>query len=54
MLRFRRRNRAMKSLLMAGEWVCGILVDLLTIPMLFLGLFTGVRGSVRYLKMKFM
>jgi hypothetical protein len=44
----------MKSLLTAGEWVCGILVDLLTIPMLFLGLFIGVRGSVRYLKMKFM
>jgi len=42
----------MKSLWMAGEWVCGVLVDLFTIPMLLLGLFTGLRGSVRYFKMK--
>ena len=44
----------MKSLLIAGEWVCGILIDMLTIPMLLLGLLTGVRGSVRYFKMKVM
>ena len=44
----------MKSLLMAGEWGCGVLVDLLTIPMILLGFIVGLRGSVRYFKMNFM
>ena len=44
----------MKTLATFGEWTCGILMDLLTIPILILGLLLGIRGSIRYIKMKFM
>jgi hypothetical protein len=44
----------MNALLGAAEWVCGILIGLFTIPMMFIGLFVGMRGLVRYLKIKFM
>jgi hypothetical protein len=44
----------MNALLGVGEGICGILISLFTIPMLFVGLFTGMRGMVRYLKIKSM
>ena len=44
----------MKSLLLAAEMALGVLVDVLTIPMLLLGLFTGLRGSMRYFRIKSM
>jgi len=40
--------------MLVGEWICAVLIDLLTIPMLVIGFFVGIRGSVRYLRMKFM
>jgi len=44
----------MNALLLTGEWALGILIGLLTIPMMFIGLFAGMRGLVRYFKIKFM
>ena len=44
----------MKVLMRVGEWICGVLIDLLTIPMLVIGFFAGLGGTFRYLRMKFM
>jgi hypothetical protein len=42
----------MNRLLGVAEGVAGLVIDVLTIPLLLLGLLIGVRGSVRYFKMK--
>lgn len=35
-----------------GEWICAFLLNLLSIPMIVLGLFTGMRGGARYFNIK--
>lgn len=37
-----------------GEWLTGMLLNLLTIPAHLLGLITGLRGGIRYFKIKAM
>jgi hypothetical protein len=44
----------MKLIMAMGEWLTGILLDVLTIPAVLLGLITGLRGGVRYFKIKSM
>ena len=44
----------MNVMMRVGEWICGILIDLLTIPMLVIGFFGGIPGTFRYLRMKFL
>jgi hypothetical protein len=44
----------MKFIMGIGEWLTGILLDVLTIPAHLLGLITGLRGGVRYFKIKSM
>lgn len=42
----------MKSFAYAAEIAAAILIGLLTIPMLLLGTLIGIRGSIRYLRIK--
>ena len=44
----------MNILLGIGEWICGAVLNLLSIPMIALGLFTGMRGGARYFNIKAM
>jgi hypothetical protein len=37
-----------------GEWVTGLLLNLLTVPAHLLGMLTGLRGGMRYFKIKSM
>ena len=42
----------MNILLGIGEWISGVFLNLLSIPMMVLGLFTGMRGGARYFNIK--
>jgi len=44
----------MNRFLGIAEGLAALVIDVLTIPLLLLGLLIGVRGSVRYFKMKTM
>jgi hypothetical protein len=44
----------MNRLLGIAEGLLALVLDVLTIPLLLLGLLVGMRGSVRYFKMKSM
>jgi hypothetical protein len=44
----------MNRLLGIAEGLAALVLDVLTIPLLLLGLLVGIRGSVRYFKMKTM
>jgi len=44
----------MNRLLGIAEGLMALVIDVLTIPLLLLGLLIGMRGSVRYFKMKAM
>lgn len=42
----------MNRLLGIAEGLVALVIDVLTIPLLLLGLLMGLRGGVRYFKMK--
>ena len=42
----------MNRFLGIAEGLAALVLDILTIPLLLLGLLVGIRGSVRYFKMK--
>jgi len=44
----------MNRLVGIAEGLLALVIDVLTIPMLLLGMLVGMRGSVRYFKMKAM
>jgi hypothetical protein len=44
----------MNRLMVIAEGLAALVLDVLTIPLLLLGLLVGMRGSVRYFKMKTM
>ena len=41
-------------LLGIGEWIGGALIGLFTLPLLALGFIAGMRGGLRYFKLKSM
>ena len=42
----------MNRILSIAEGLLALVLDVLTIPMLLLGVLVGMRGSIRYFKMK--